>query len=128
MTLAISVEDTGVGIPSHVHRKLFDPFHQGDSSMKREFGGTGIGLSISKKLVKLMDGTLRFSSGEGIGSVFEFTVKVARAPETTDASNDRNSGPQVIVQSDAEKLRDLKVLLLDEHPVRQVRNFKLSPN
>lgn len=118
LTLAISVEDTGVGIPNHVHHKLFEPFHQADSSTQREFGGTGIGLSISKKLVELMNGRLRFSSDIGKGSVFEFTAKVGRTAERKDTSDESKSRPPVTGFGE-EKLKDYTVLLVDEHPVRQ---------
>ncbi|CAM6095245.1 unnamed protein product [Calypogeia fissa] len=118
LTLAISVEDTGVGIPTHVHSRLFEPFNQVDSSSVREFGGTGIGLSISKKLIELMNGTLQFTSEVGAGSMFEFTAKVGRAGDRAVNFNDSSVRPRVTGFGE-EKLKDFKVLLVDEHPVRQ---------
>ncbi|KAL3691430.1 hypothetical protein R1sor_005081 [Riccia sorocarpa] len=113
--LVISVEDTGIGIPKHLQHRLFQPFHQADSSTSREFGGTGIGLSISQKLVELMQGKLSVSSVPEKGSVFEFTVKVQE-----------QQGKERLDQTKAtwsefgeEKLKGTRVLLIDGHPVRQ---------
>lgn len=72
--LLVTVEDTGVGIPSEAQSRIFMPFMQADSSTSRTYGGTGIGLSISKRLVDLMGGEIGFESEPGTGSTFSFTV------------------------------------------------------
>ncbi|XP_022985531.1 histidine kinase 2-like isoform X1 [Cucurbita maxima] len=72
--ILVTVEDTGVGIPHDAQNRVFMPFMQADSSTSRTYGGTGIGLSISKHLVDLMDGEIGFVSEPGIGSTFSFTV------------------------------------------------------
>lgn len=69
-----SLEDTGVGIPREAQIRIFMPFMQADSSTSRTFGGTGIGLSISKRLVDLMDGEIGFVSESETGSTFSFTI------------------------------------------------------
>ncbi|KAG6468969.1 hypothetical protein ZIOFF_073664 [Zingiber officinale] len=74
INLIVSVEDTGVGIPQDVQCRIFTPFMQADSSTSRMYGGTGIGLSISKCLVNLMGGEIGFVSMPGIGSTFAFTA------------------------------------------------------
>jgi PAS domain S-box-containing protein len=72
--LYFRIEDTGIGIPKHLHSKIFDRFWQVDSTVTREFGGTGLGLSISKAYVELMGGRIWLDSEPGIGSVFHFTL------------------------------------------------------
>ncbi|XP_009600233.1 histidine kinase 4 [Nicotiana tomentosiformis] len=74
VTLMFCVEDTGIGIPVKAQDQVFTPFMQADSSTSRNYGGTGIGLSISKCLVELMGGQISFISRPQIGSTFSFTV------------------------------------------------------
>lgn len=80
--LLVTVEDTGIGIPTDAQSRIFTPFMQADSSTSRVYGGTGIGLSISKCLVDLMGGEIGFVSEPGIGSTFSFTGNF-RKGETT---------------------------------------------
>ncbi len=75
--LRFSVSDTGIGIPPDKLSAIFDRFTQADGSTTRNFGGTGLGLTISKSLVELMGGQLTVESQSGIGSRFEFTLCVA---------------------------------------------------
>ncbi|MCU0619288.1 MAG: ATP-binding protein, partial [Gemmatimonadaceae bacterium] len=72
--LRFEVCDTGIGIPATVQARLFEPFAQGDSSTTRRFGGSGLGLSITRELVALMEGTLDFTSVEGQGTTFRVTL------------------------------------------------------
>lgn len=76
--LLVSVEDTGVGIPLDAQSRIFTPFMQADSSTSRTYGGTGIGLSISRCLVELMGGEIGFVSAPNTGSTFSFTVAFRR--------------------------------------------------
>lgn len=78
-TLRFEVADTGIGISRETTSKLFQPFVQGDSSTSRRFGGSGLGLSISKYLVERMGGEIGVISEEGQGSRFWFHIKLQRA-------------------------------------------------
>jgi PAS domain S-box-containing protein len=78
--LECEVRDTGLGIPREKQGRLFQPFTQADSSTTRQFGGTGLGLTISRKLVEMMGGRIGFESEPGRGSVFRFTALLKRQP------------------------------------------------
>lgn len=76
--LRFSVRDTGPGIPLDKLENIFDPFVQADSSIARRFGGTGLGLTIARRLVELMGGRLEVQSRPGIGSEFSFEIPLPR--------------------------------------------------
>jgi two-component system, sensor histidine kinase and response regulator len=75
--LRFSVRDTGIGIPADKQNKIFEAFSQADSSTTRKYGGTGLGLTISARLVGLMGGRIWVESESGKGSTFHFTIQVA---------------------------------------------------
>ncbi|MEO5368423.1 MAG: ATP-binding protein, partial [Magnetococcus sp. WYHC-3] len=79
-TYLFSVADTGIGIPQELHEEIFRPFSQGAASTTRRFGGTGLGLTICRQMVRLMGGRLWVNSTPGEGSIFLFLV---RLPEGT---------------------------------------------
>ncbi|MBF0339575.1 MAG: response regulator [Magnetococcales bacterium] len=76
MELEFSVQDSGIGLSAEQIGKLFQPFAQADGSTTRRFGGTGLGLTICNRLVKMMQGTIRVTSVPGQGSTFFFTVRL----------------------------------------------------
>jgi signal transduction histidine kinase len=75
MDLAISVEDTGIGIPEADHGRIFEAFEQQSSRTNRRYGGTGLGLTITRRLVEMMSGTLTLKSQPDQGSTFTVTLK-----------------------------------------------------
>jgi len=74
--LLISVTDTGIGISVNKQDTIFEPFIQADNSTTKEYGGTGLGLSLSKRIVELLGGKIWFESEEGKGSTFSFSIPV----------------------------------------------------
>lgn len=75
--LRIEVVDTGIGVPSAVHEKIFERFSQADSSITRRYGGTGLGTTIAKQLVEMMGGQLGLNSREGEGTTFWLEIPFA---------------------------------------------------
>jgi signal transduction histidine kinase/ligand-binding sensor domain-containing protein/DNA-binding response OmpR family regulator len=106
LEIGFSVKDTGIGIPSDKLSSLFKAFSQVDSSTTRKYGGTGLGLIISERLVKLMGGNLWVESCLGEGSTFNFTIK-------TKKSNKQSETPQLL--SGISSLDGKKVLLVDDN-------------
>ncbi|XP_044404356.1 probable histidine kinase 6 [Triticum aestivum] len=113
VTLMISIEDTGVGIPLHAQDRVFTPFMQADSSTSRNYGGTGIGLSISKCLAELMGGQISFISRPSIGSTFTFSAVVKRASKDTSCASERS-----LSEALPTAFRGMKAILVDGKPVR----------
>jgi signal transduction histidine kinase len=73
-SLLFSISDTGIGIPEDKQTAIFDVFTQGDSTTTRKYGGSGLGLTICSRLIKLMEGEIKLHSKEGKGSEFQFTA------------------------------------------------------
>jgi PAS domain S-box-containing protein len=97
-TVRLSVEDTGIGILQEAQASLFEPFVQAESSTTRRFGGTGLGLTICRKLVSLMGGTLELQSELGVGT--RMTVQLDMRVETMDYQIDGLRGKKGIIAID----------------------------
>jgi two-component system, sensor histidine kinase and response regulator len=100
--LHVSVADTGVGIPVDKQTMIFDAFNQADGSTTRRYGGTGLGLTISARLVAMMGGRIWVESEPGRGSTFHFTMRAEVRPEhaTTTAAPTALVGRSVLVADD----------------------------
>lgn len=102
--LLFLVKDTGIGIPEDKLDRLFKPFSQVDSSTTRVYGGTGLGLVISKKLVEMLGGTMWVESKEGAGTTFFFTIKApaaaAKARRFKRGQQPEISGKRVLIVDD----------------------------
>ncbi|WP_167736581.1 response regulator [Nocardioides sp. 1609] len=122
VVLQVEVRDTGVGIAPADVEGLFDAFTQADLSTTRKHGGTGLGLTISRRLVTTMHGEIGVRSTPGEGSVFWFNVRLRTAPPGADTAL-----PPV------RPLRRRKVLVVDDNPTaaaflaRQLAEWELSP-
>ena len=117
-----SVKDTGVGIAPEVCKKLFEPFTQADMSTARKFGGTGLGLTISKKLVELMGGMVYLNSTLGEGSEFYFIIpfEISASQEETTKNNlvtvieDKNFvGKKALVVEDNVINQEIAIIMLE---------------
>ncbi len=111
--LSFAVSDTGIGIPAGKLESIFGSFTQVDSSTTRKYGGTGLGLTISKKLVEMMGGRIWVESTEGQGSTFRFDVSFTRGkalPAATRAHSADLHGARVLVVDDS----DINRLILRE--------------
>ena len=113
--LLFQVADTGIGIPAEKHGLIFEPFRQVDSSRTRVFNGTGLGLTISARLVRLMGGGISLESEIGKGSTFSFTVRLAVA--NVEAS--KLPSPAMAAAGAHSNERSLRVLLAEDNIVNQ---------
>lgn len=104
VALHFTVTDTGIGIARDKLDQIFEPFTQADASIQRQFGGTGLGLTISARVAELLGGRLWADSEVGKGSTFHFTVKFAK------------TGPDAAVVRKPVELRGMNVLLVDDNP------------
>jgi signal transduction histidine kinase len=108
--ILFSVKDTGIGIPKEKQGIIFNPFIQADGSTTREFGGTGLGTTISKQLVEKMGGEIGVESEEGIGSRFWFTAVFAK-----------NKERESLLSKEEYDLSDVKaVVVSDKHKNRGI--------
>jgi len=106
--LAFAVADTGIGIPPEKLESIFGSFTQVDSSTTRKYGGTGLGLTISKKLVEIMGGRIWVESSEGEGSTFKFDIEFERGhvvPQVAAATTPSLGKMPVLVIDDSETNR-----------------------
>lgn len=123
----IDVIDTGIGMSEAVQAKLFSPFTQADSETATRFGGTGLGLFISRKLANLMKGEITVSSTSGEGSTFSLSFDMGAVKRERDTVTAKT--PAELAQDPAyQVLLDLRILLVEDNAInRQVARAFLKP-
>jgi two-component system sensor histidine kinase/response regulator len=105
-TVHFIVSDTGIGIPPEKHKAIFEAFSQADTSTTRKYGGTGLGLTISSRLVGMMGGRIWVESEVGRGTQFHFTIQLV-------VSKGNPKDPTTVVSTEA--LKGLKTLIVDDN-------------
>ena len=113
LLLHFEVEDTGIGIAADKRQAIFESFTQADESITRRYGGTGLGLAVSSRLVEQMQGRMWVESTVGLGSTFHFTVQVGRRP--TEAAV-----PEIVRPGPGRSMPGLKVLVAEDNEVSRM--------
>lgn len=128
--LVIAVEDSGIGISESSHEKIFEAFQQDDGGTSRKYGGAGLGLTIARRMVEMMNGTLALDSEPGKGSTFTITLqevsdtKEIPEPESAEPGSDETVSLEnkvILVADDIEFNRDLITLYLSQSGVRIIQ-------
>jgi two-component system, sensor histidine kinase len=106
--IQVSVIDSGIGIAENRLNAIFQEFSQEDTSTSRKYGGTGLGLTISKKLVEMMGGNLKVTSVKNVGSEFYFSIVLRKSEE-----------PEKVNENFNPDLSDKRILLVEDNPINQ---------
>lgn len=117
--LEFAVRDTGIGIPRDKIDKIFNSFQQVDSSVSRRFGGVGLGLAITKRLLQLMKGGIIVESEEGKGSCFTFTVTVEVDKEAENIKDSMPTAPTAAFNSTLGTKFPLKIMVAEDNMINQ---------
>ena len=117
--LQFSVSDSGIGIPAEKISCLFQPFTQADSSVTRRFGGTGLGLTISARLVEMFGSSIRVVSEEGVGSVFSFEIDASPFGPMVPYRKITMDRGEISDDWNTERLEGVNILLVEDGPDNQ---------
>lgn len=116
-SLKFEVQDTGIGIPKDKLESIFESFSQGSVEINRKYGGTGLGLTIVKRLVSLMGGRINVSSEIGSGSVFSFNLDFQIGEEVAKSNDFVIKNPKIFINK--------KVLLVEDNKINQMITRKI---
>ncbi|MCP3671823.1 MAG: response regulator [Gammaproteobacteria bacterium] len=117
--LHFSVQDTGIGMSQEQLKKLFQAFSQADSSTTREYGGTGLGLVISKNIVQIMGGRIWVESEQDVGSTFHFTARFNKQQEDLPQTEISGTGNENDTDRAIATLRGAQILLVEDNDLNQ---------
>lgn len=118
--LEFEVIDTGIGITQDKLETIFLSFNQASSDTTRKYGGTGLGLTISKQLVELQGGQIKVTSKEGFGSTFCFTIQFRKASEQVNLKQEAAPVPKLITKYLEQDAVKIKVLLVEDNKMNQM--------
>ncbi|MDR1870355.1 MAG: PAS domain-containing protein [Deltaproteobacteria bacterium] len=118
--LLFKVTDSGIGLSPEQIKGLFTPFTQADTSTTRKYGGTGLGLTISKRLVEMMDGRIWCESEVGKGSVFSFTARLKIDQKGQESLDKTKAVGAVMIADNLKAIRGAKILLTEDNEVNQL--------
>jgi len=128
--LQIAISDTGVGIPKSKGKLIFEPFRQADSSTTRQYGGTGLGLTISKKIADQSGGQLYFENNLTQGTTFFFEIPCKPAEPRLKVNK---NNPELATQAKGRDLSKLNVLVAEDNLINQkvvvqlLKRYKIDP-
>lgn len=117
--LRFEVIDTGIGIPPGKHQAIFEAFAQADGSATRRYGGTGLGLTISRQIVELMDGRIGVESEPGKGSTFYFSIRLRKLSEAVLQPNPASVEDRIAAEPRGARRKPLRILLVEDNPANQ---------
>ncbi|MFQ3173771.1 MAG: signal transduction histidine kinase/CheY-like chemotaxis protein [Flavobacterium sp.] len=118
-TLSFTITDTGIGIPEDKLETVFESFSQGSVEINRKYGGTGLGLTIVKKLIELLGGEIKLESIEGKGSKFSFDLQI---------KVDEQQLPIKVQPKTYTDLKDKKILVVEDNKINQMITKKMLEN
>ncbi|MGH2666416.1 ATP-binding protein [Flavobacterium sp.] len=116
-SLKFEVQDTGIGIPKDKLESIFESFSQGSVEINRKYGGTGLGLTIVKRLVSLMGGKINVTSEIGTGSIFSFNLDFKIGEETAKSNDFAIKNPKIFINK--------KILLVEDNKINQMITRKI---
>ena len=117
-TIYFEVKDTGIGISNELQENIFDSFEQGSIQINREYGGTGLGLTIVKNLLNLFGSTIHLESTKGVGSIFSFEIELVCKDKGASNTEDEYIPQEFIFEG-------LKLLIVEDNKINQVITKKM---